>query len=53
MSITHSRSLADRASIESVVDKMLQVLAHSHLSHELVLVAIHTSQLTNMSEYVL
>lgn len=40
-------------SVEAVVDEMLQVFAHSDLSHQLVLVSIHTSQLTHMSENVL
>lgn len=32
---------------------MLQVLAHPDLSHQLVLVAIHASQLTHMGKDVL
>lgn len=39
--------------IEAVVDEMLQVFAHSNLPHELVLVAVHASQLTDMGEDVL
>ena len=39
--------------IESVVYNVLDVFAHSNLSHQLVLVSIHSSQLTNMSEDVL
>lgn len=39
--------------VEAVVDEMLQVLAHPNLPHELVLVAVHASQLTNMGEDVL
>ncbi len=45
LSVTHC--------VEAVVDEMLQVFAHSDLPHELVLVAVHPSQLTNMSEDVL
>lgn len=40
-------------SIKPVVDQMLQIFAHPDLSHQLVLVAVHASQLTNMSEDVL
>lgn len=40
-------------SVEAVVDEMLQVFAHPDLSHQLVLVSIHASQLTHMSENVL
>ena len=32
---------------------MLQVFAHPNLSHQLVLVAVHACQLTNVSEDVL
>lgn len=32
---------------------MLQVLAHPDLSHQLVLVTIHASQLTNMGKDIL
>ena len=40
-------------SVESVVDKMLQILAHPDLSHQLVFVSVHSSQLTHMSKYIL
>lgn len=40
-------------SVESVVDEMLQVFAHADLSHQFVLVAVHPSQLTHVSEDVL
>lgn len=39
--------------VESIVDQVLQVFAHSDLSHQFVLVAIHASQLADMSENVL
>lgn len=39
--------------VEAVVDEMLQVLAHSDLSHQLVLVPVHASQLTHVSKDVL
>lgn len=45
LSVTHC--------VEAVVDEMLQVFAHSNLPHELVLVAVHASQLTDMGEDVL
>lgn len=32
---------------------MLQILAHTNLLHELVFVAVHAGQLSNMGEYVL
>lgn len=40
-------------SIEPVVDQMLEILAHSDLSHQFVLVAVHASELAHMREYVL
>lgn len=40
-------------SVEPVVDEMLQILAHPDLSHQLVLVAVHSRQLTNMSKDIL
>ena len=40
-------------SVESVVNEMFDVLTHSDLSHQLVLVSVHSSQLTNMGEDVL
>lgn len=40
-------------SVEAVVDEMLEIFAHSDLSHQLVLVAVHSSQLTNVGKDVL
>ena len=40
-------------SVEPVVDEMFQVLAHTNLSHQLVLVAVHACQLTHMGKDVL
>ena len=40
-------------SVESVVDDMLEVLAHANLPHQLVLVAIHPCQLADVSKGVL
>jgi len=40
-------------SVKPVVNKMLDVLAHADLSHEFVLIAVHASQLPNMSKDVL
>ena len=40
-------------SVESVVDEMFDILTHSDLSHKLVLVSVHSSQLTDMSKDVL
>lgn len=39
--------------IEPVVNEMLQILAHPDLSHQLVFVPIHASQLAHVSEDVL
>lgn len=39
--------------VEAVVDEMLQIFAHPDLSHQLVLVAVHSGQLTDMSKDVL
>ena len=39
--------------IETVVDNMFQIFAHPDLFHQLVLVAIHARQLSNMSKHVL
>ena len=39
--------------VEAVVDDMLDVFAHPDLSHQLVLVAVHPSQLTHMGKDVL
>ena len=39
--------------IETVVDNMFQIFAHPDLFHQLVLVAIHACQLSNMSKHVL
>lgn len=40
-------------SVKPVINQVLDVFAHPDLSHELVLVSIHSSQLTNMGEDVL
>lgn len=39
-------------SIKSIIDYMFEILTHPDLSHEFILVSVHTSQLTNMREYV-
>jgi hypothetical protein len=49
---TATRTLTNGTCVESVVDEMLQVLAGTNLVHELVLVSVHTGQLTNMVEGV-
>lgn len=48
-----TRALADWSGVETVIDQVLQIFAHSDLSHQLVLVAIHSRQLPNVSEDVL
>ena len=40
-------------SVEPVVDEVLEVLAHTDLLHQLVLVAVHACQLTHMGKDVL
>lgn len=40
-------------SVEAVVDEMLEIFAHSDLSHQLVLVAVHARQLTNVGKDIL
>ena len=39
--------------VEAVIDDVFEVLAESNLPHELVLVAVHTSQLAHMGKRVL
>ena len=39
--------------VEAVVDEVLQVLTHADLSHQLVLVAVHASQLTHVGKHIL
>ena len=52
--VLHSAShLADRSGVETVVDEVLEVLAHANLTHKAVLVAVHASELTHMRESVL
>ena len=48
-----TRTLADGTRVEPVVDEVLEVLAHPHLSHQLVLVAVHAGELTHVRERVL
>ena len=45
--------LPHRTCVETVVDDVLQVFAHANLPHQLVLVAVHPSQLAHMSKCVL
>lgn len=54
----HINSLLCRSNIttygiKSVVDDMFKVFTHPDLPHELILVTIHSSQLTNVSKDVL
>ena len=49
---TAARAFADRASVESIVNNVLEILAHSNLLHQLVLVSVHSSQLPEMTEDV-
>ena len=47
------RKIHHTYSVKSVVNEMFDVFTHSDLSHKLVLVSVHSSQLTNMSKGVL
>ena len=49
----NARTLTNRAGIESVVNQMLQVLAHSNLPHQTILVPVHACELTNVVESIL
>ena len=40
-------------SVESVVNKMFEIFAHSDLLHQLVFVSVHSSQLSHVGKYVL
>ena len=48
-----SRTLSDGAGIESVVDDVLQIFTHSDLSHQSILVTVHTGELANVRENIL
>ena len=48
-----SGALTDRSSVESVINQVLQILAHANLPHQLVLVAVHARQLADVGENVL
>eukprot|EP00965_Chrysotila_dentata_P150735 4980259-Pleurochrysis_carterae.AAC.1 len=48
-----ARALAHGASVEAVVDKVLQVLAHADLAHQPVLVSVHAGELADVREDVL
>ena len=48
-----ARTLAHGARVESVVDEVLEVLAHAHLAHQAVLVPVHARQLPDVREAVL
>ena len=39
--------------VESVIDNMLEILAHPNLPHQLVFVTVHPSQLSHVGEDVL
>ena len=46
-------AFTDLTSIEAIVNQVLDVFCHTHLSHEPVLVTIHASQMTDVREDVL
>jgi hypothetical protein len=43
----------DTYCVESVIDDVLEIFAHSDLPHQLVLVTVHAGQLAHVSEDVL
>jgi hypothetical protein len=50
---TDTRTLTNGTSIEAIIDEMLQVLCHSNLPHELVLVTVHACKGPNMRKNIL
>ena len=48
-----TRTLTDWTGIESIVDQVLQVLAHSDLPHQTILVPIHARELADVVEGIL
>ena len=48
-----SRTLSNRTGVEAVVNEVLEILAHTDLPHQLVLVTVHAGQLTDVGENVL
>ena len=48
-----TRSFTHGTRIETVVYQMFDIFAHSHLTHQSILVSVHASQLTHMCEGVL
>ena len=48
-----SRAFADGTGVEAEVDEVFNVFAEPHLSHELVLVAVHACGIPHMSEDIL
>lgn len=49
----NTRAFSDGTSIEPVVDDVLDILAHSDLTHDSVLVPVDTSQLAQVGIHVL
>ena len=50
--VPYTGALSYGTSVKSVVDDVLEVLAHAHLAHEAVLVAVHAGELTDVGEDV-
>ena len=50
---TYARAFTHGTRVEAVVDEMFQVLAETDLTHELVLVAVHARELSDMGKNVL
>ena len=40
-------------SVKPVINEMFEILAHSNLSHQFILVSVHSCQLANMGKDVL
>ena len=49
----NARTLANGTGIEAIVDEMLQVLRHSDLPHEFVLVSVHARESANVRKNIL
>jgi hypothetical protein len=47
-----SPQLGRLPTVETIVDQVLEIFRHGYLPHELVLVAVHAHQSTNVREYV-
>jgi hypothetical protein len=49
----YSWAFANLSGIEPVVDQVFEVLSHSDLAHQAILVSVHAGKMSNMREYIL